>query len=41
MIARIWRGRVATERVEAYAAYIEQTGLAEYRQTPAISARRC
>jgi hypothetical protein len=34
MIARIWRGWVATERVDDYVAYIEETGIAEYRQTP-------
>jgi hypothetical protein len=34
MIARIWRGWVATGRVGDYVAYIEETGIAEYRQTP-------
>lgn len=34
MIARIWRGWVATERVDDYVGYIEGTGIAEYRQTP-------
>jgi heme-degrading monooxygenase HmoA len=34
MIARIWRGWVASERVDDYVAYIEGTGIAEYRQTP-------
>ncbi|MEU8237613.1 hypothetical protein AB0C07_05160 [Actinoplanes missouriensis] len=34
MIARMWRGWVATERVGDYVAYIEQTGLAAYRRTP-------
>jgi heme-degrading monooxygenase HmoA len=34
MIARIWRGWVRTERVDDYVAYIERTGIAEYRQTP-------
>ena len=34
MIARIWRGWVATERAAPYVAYIEATGIAEYRQTP-------
>ena len=34
MIARIWRGWVATERAAAYVEYIKQTGIAEYRQTP-------
>jgi heme-degrading monooxygenase HmoA len=34
MIARIWRGWVATERVADYVGYIEGTGIAEYRETP-------
>lgn len=34
MIARIWRGWVASERAAAYVAYIKETGIAEYRQTP-------
>ncbi len=34
MIARIWRGWVATERVDDYVGYIEGTGIAEYRRTP-------
>lgn len=34
MIARRWRGRVRTEEAAAYVAYIEGTGLAEYRATP-------
>ena len=33
MIARIWRGWVRTERVADYVAYIEETGLREYRET--------
>lgn len=33
MIARIWRGWVATDRSRDYVAYIEATGLAEYRRT--------
>jgi len=33
VIARMWRGWVATVDREAYAAYIEATGMAEYRQT--------
>ena len=33
MIARIWRGWVATDRVDDYVGYIEETGIAEYRQT--------
>jgi heme-degrading monooxygenase HmoA len=34
MIARVWRGWVRTEDRDAYAAYIEQTGIAHYRATP-------
>ena len=34
MIARIWRGWVRTEDRDAYVAYIEDTGMAEYRRTP-------
>ena len=34
MIARMWRGWVRTEDRDAYVAYIEQTGMAEYRRTP-------
>ncbi|MDI6101860.1 hypothetical protein QLQ12_24875 [Actinoplanes sp. NEAU-A12] len=34
MIARMWRGWVATDRAAEYVAYIERTGLAGYRGTP-------
>jgi heme-degrading monooxygenase HmoA len=34
MIARMWRGWVATDRVDDYVRYIEDTGIAEYRETP-------
>jgi heme-degrading monooxygenase HmoA len=34
VIVRMWRGAVRTEDRETYAAYIEKTGLAEYRATP-------
>ena len=34
MIARTWRGSVRTLDREAYIAYIERTGMTEYRQTP-------
>jgi hypothetical protein len=34
MIARIWRGAVRHEDRDAYAAYIGETGLAGYRETP-------
>jgi len=34
MIARTWHGRVPAEKGDEYYAYIERTGLAEYRSTP-------
>jgi heme-degrading monooxygenase HmoA len=34
MIARIWRGAVRREDADAYADYIANTGMAEYRSTP-------
>lgn len=34
MIARTWRGWVRSEDREAYADYVEETGMAHYRQTP-------
>jgi heme-degrading monooxygenase HmoA len=34
VIARMWRGAVRTTDRDAYVAYIEQTGMTEYRQTP-------
>ena len=34
MIARIWRGAVRREDGDAYADYIEATGVAGYRETP-------
>ena len=34
MIARIWRGAVATSDADAYADYIDETGLAAYKNTP-------
>lgn len=33
MIMRVWRGWVGTDRVDDYVAYIESTGISEYRQT--------
>lgn len=32
--ARIWRGAVRRQDGDAYAKYMEETGLAEYRDTP-------
>jgi heme-degrading monooxygenase HmoA len=34
MIARIWRGAVATDRADEYVKYIEGTGMSEYTETP-------
>ena len=34
MIARTWHGRVPTAKVDAYAAFLERTGYADYRATP-------
>lgn len=34
MIARIWRGWVATSDADAYVHYVDTTGVAEYRATP-------
>ena len=34
MIARSWRGWVATERAAAYVDYVKSTGLDAYQQTP-------
>lgn len=33
MIARVWRGVVATDRVAEYVAYVAATGVDEYRQS--------
>ncbi|MBL7258083.1 antibiotic biosynthesis monooxygenase family protein [Paractinoplanes lichenicola] len=34
MISRMWRGWVATDRAAEYVAYINETGMAEYKATP-------
>jgi heme-degrading monooxygenase HmoA len=34
MIARIWRGAVRPDDGDVYVAYIERTGIREYRETP-------
>jgi heme-degrading monooxygenase HmoA len=34
VIARIWRGAVRREDGDAYAAYMDATGVAGYRETP-------
>ncbi|MGY1681098.1 hypothetical protein [Geodermatophilus sp. SYSU D01176] len=41
MIARVWRGRVRTEDGDAYVSHVEETGIAQYRSTPATSRRTC
>lgn len=34
MIARTWHGRVPASRADAYHAYLQRTGLADYQATP-------
>ena len=34
MIARLWRGAVRAQDADEYAAYVQQTGIESYRQTP-------
>jgi heme-degrading monooxygenase HmoA len=34
VIARVWRGAVRPERGDAYAAYLDRTGVTECRATP-------
>ena len=34
MIARVWRGRTLADKADAYAAFLERTGLSDYRATP-------
>jgi heme-degrading monooxygenase HmoA len=34
MIARVWRGLVRAEDADDYAAYVQQTGIESYLQTP-------
>ena len=34
MIARVWRGLVARARKAEYVAYVDATGVAEYREAP-------
>jgi heme-degrading monooxygenase HmoA len=34
VIARVWRGRTAADKANAYGAFLERTGLADYRATP-------
>ncbi|MBC7897039.1 MAG: antibiotic biosynthesis monooxygenase [Cytophagaceae bacterium] len=37
MIARTWHGRVPASRADAYRAYLERTGLADYQATPGFA----
>jgi heme-degrading monooxygenase HmoA len=34
MIARIWRGEVRAQDAQAYAAYVQRTGIEGYQSTP-------
>ena len=34
MIARLWRGVVRAEDADEYAAYVQDTGIESYKQTP-------
>ena len=34
MIARMWHGRVPTEKADAYHAYLLRTGVPDYEKTP-------
>lgn len=34
MVGRIWRGAVRTEDADEYVAYVQATGIDEYRSTP-------
>jgi len=34
MIARVWRGRTPADKADAYASFLERTGLSDYRATP-------
>jgi len=34
MIARVWRGRTPADKADAYEAFLERTGLSDYRATP-------
>jgi heme-degrading monooxygenase HmoA len=34
MIARIWRGTVRSADADEYAAYVQKTGIEQYRSTP-------
>jgi hypothetical protein len=41
VIVRTWRGWVRTEDAAAYIAYIDETGMREYRETPGNLAAPC
>jgi heme-degrading monooxygenase HmoA len=34
VVVRMWRGSVRSEDADEYVAYVERTGMKEYRQTP-------
>lgn len=34
MIARLWHGRVASEKANAYEVYLKRTGIPDYEATP-------
>jgi heme-degrading monooxygenase HmoA len=34
MIARVWRGRIRASDLQAYATYIDSTGIVDYKSTP-------
>ena len=38
MIARMWFGRTKAEDYESYLAYLEESGVAELKQTPVTGA---
>ena len=41
MIARIWKGAVRRQDGDAYARYMQETGVAGYAETPATAASGC
>jgi hypothetical protein len=41
MIARIWKGAVRKQDGDAYAQYMQETGVSGYAKTPATAASGC
>ena len=41
MIARVWKGAVRRRDGDAYARYMQDTGVAGYARTPATAASGC